>query len=46
MSIILNRYEVEKVLGKGNFGRVVLARDTKTKKQVAIKQMSKVRFQK
>lgn len=37
---------MERVLGKGNFGKVVLARDIKTNSHVAIKQISKARLQK
>jgi 5'-AMP-activated protein kinase catalytic alpha subunit len=46
MSVILERYEVEKLLGKGNFGKVFLAKDSKNGIKVAIKQMSKARLAK
>lgn len=44
MSLILGKYQVEQLLGKGNFGKVFLATD-KTGVKVAIKQMGKARLQ-
>lgn len=46
MSVILGKYQVEKLLGKGNFGKVFLASDMKTGVKYAIKQMGKARLQK
>lgn len=46
MTVLLHKYEVERVLGKGNFGKVVLARNQQTGQQAAIKQISKARLQK
>lgn len=37
--LLLNRYEVEGEIGQGNFGRILLATDTQTDKQVAIKEL-------
>ncbi len=44
--LLLDRYEKIKPLGKGQFGRVVLAKDTKLNKLVAIKEINKLRLQK
>ena len=46
MTVLLGKYQVEKLLGKGNFGKVFLAADVKTNVKVAIKQIVKARLMK
>jgi 5'-AMP-activated protein kinase catalytic alpha subunit len=42
-NILMQRYEMGKLLGKGSFAKVYHARDVKTSQSVAIKVIDKVR---